>query len=418
MNKILIKITHTNGSSKSMLLDMEDCLSAIRETLVSHNVMDNMDVFLDDGTEIEKTQEAEIPLSCIVKDHKLSIGKASGSEIEREAGINDYNQLNLNQRKQLFDNIQVFRGLTFSESEGFVKTFKNPYRWATGYQPEANIPRINTKVSSNYSFSKITHELKNLDTDTASVSLDTPFVNAKSEYTHEKSKNTGSSTVTEYLAARFVVRKVSFQIGRTRLVAEAEFVKDVDNALKKGKNKLEKCCNILDTLNEWGFYIPLNFSLGGSLYSTEETQISDFNSAQTEKEEFSVSFKAAFEKIGGGGEYKKASSETETTSKSNKYKNISINQIGGTPGMTDNYPKWAESLRKAGSWSLVSIEKLYPSLMLLLCAENREKGVQLLGDCLQILDEGCSLPAVRKLQPYLNIREYATDIEAMINPFG
>lgn len=414
----LITVSHTNGASKVMMLDTEAALHTVRKELTASLIMAPEDVFLLNETEVDNTQEAKITLSWIIVSNTIRIGLAAVPVPDPEAGVDTYRALNAAQRKGLFQNIQIFRGLTFRENDGFVKTFKDLYTWKDGYMPDANNPRVNTSVSSDYAFSKVTKELKLMETNSASLSLSTPYGSGETEFKHEKSKTTTSTNVKEYLMSRFVVRKVSLHVDSNRIQANEDFVKAVEKALSVTGDSRVKCCKLLETLNEYGYYIPLDFSLGGSLYATEETTISEFSKAEEEKTEFSASFKGEFEKIGGGAAYKNASGSSQTTTTSTKYKNVHILQVGGIAGMTNDYVKWAESLRKATHWDVVATENLYPSLMLLTCAADTAKGNQLLSTCLRIFNETRSLPILKTLQPFLDIASYGNAIEVLTDPWA
>ncbi|MDR3267436.1 MAG: hypothetical protein LBT24_07710 [Tannerella sp.] len=420
MTNKLIKVIHSNGQSSGINANGASKLSDIRKMLAEKGLMATTDLFLmDESTAVDKNEEIQITLDELVNGGIiLLIGVPQGSRINRTEGIDQYNQLNFSQKLDLFRNVEIFRGMTFKETEGFTKTFKNLYQWSTGYLPDSNQPMINTMVSADYSFSKVTHEMKVLDTDSSSFSLDTPYVQAKTEYKHEKEKTTGSEKTKEYLLSKFVVRKVNFAVSEMQLEVNEDFVAAVDIALKNGADNMNQCAKLIGVLNEWGYYIPLNFSMGGSLFAAETTFISEFQQAETEKNEFSVSFKGEFEKIGGSGAYNQAHSETQTTSQSTKYKNTLIKQIGGTPGLTNDYAKWAASLDKAGSWALVGLEKTYPSLALLLLAKNAGKGADLLTLSLKVMNQNRLYGAIKKLQPYINIGDYATNIECMLNPYS
>lgn len=416
---ILIKVIHTDGQSKSVPMDSEMLLRDARTFLVGKKMMGKDDIFLFKGSEVDRDSESAVKLGLILEDNSvIRIGAAEKPQPGTESGVDIYRALNKGQRKAIFENIQLFRGLTFKENDGFVKTFNDLFSWKGDYEPAVNFPRVNTSIVSSYAFSKVTSELKMMETTTTSVSLSSPYVNAESEFKYEKSKTTTQSDVKEYLSSRFVVRKVSFKINENRLAANETFVKAVETAVMSDISNRAKCTKLLEVLNEWGYYIPLEFSLGGALYSTEETTISEFSQAEEEKKEFSASFKGEVEKIGGGAAYNQASGSSQTTTTSTKYKNINLRQTGGVAGLTNDYAKWVESLRKAGQWDIVAIERMHPSLMLLTCSTDAARGNSILSACLRLLNENRSIQAIAQIQPYVDIASYTNVIEVLINPWA
>lgn len=191
----------------------------------------------------------------------------------------------------------------------------------------------------------------------------------------------------------------------------------VSHAVDTDENIQTRSINLLNVLNEWGYYLPQEFTLGGILYSEAVTKITDYSMAEKEKTEFSASFKTSFERIGGGGGFSGGWSSEQTDTVSNKYENTVIHQIGGVAGLTNDYSLWATSLHDARYWTIIECARLYPSLMLLLNASDQSYGNHLLGLCLRTLNSCLAVPAVYKLQPILNLGEYATVIEEMVSPY-
>lgn len=332
--------------------------------------------------------------------------------------IDSYNKLSFEKKQELFQNANIFRGLIFSNKDGIKRSFHDLYSWKQeGDLPSFARPLKNTFVKTECSFSKMTHELKKMNVDTASVSFSSPYASGESEYKHEKGRSTSSSQTNEYLLAQFIVRYGEFNIDFDRIAVSTDFVKAVAQAVDNKTRDRDRCENLIEVLNKWGYYVPQEFSLGGILYSEKITQISEYSQANTEKSDFSASFKASFDGIGGGAAYSNSHSTEETQSSTTKYERTDIYSIGGVPGMTNDYPSWASSLHDATFWDMGECICLMPTLMLLLNTPDYTYGNNLLGQCLQLLDSCHSIPVIRQAQPYIDFAKYALEMESKLNPF-
>lgn len=410
----MVKVSRSDGRSASFLLNTADKLDSIRKFLAGKKFMDANDLFLSQGTEVDREQEDEIALSDILKDGVLGVGQANtGSNLGGDDTVARYNQLRDDQKQAVFGNIEVFRGLGFTK-DGFAKTFNDVYAWKPGYLPAADMPRVNTELSSSYSFSKVTHDLTVFGSSSTSVSFSSPYASGEAEFKHEQSKSTSSSKVTEYLVSRYTVRKVALKVDPARLVASPGFVAAVGKAVTGNENSRDGYINLMQVLDNWGYYVPIEFTLGGVIYSSDSTQIDDFSEAESEKQEFSGSFKAEFDGIGGGGAYKEAHGSDSKTTSSTKYQNITLQLIGGKEGTEKDYPAWATSLSPPVSWQLAEAQMLYPSLMLL---NATKEGRAALGSAITIIDRFVGYPGASTLQPYLDMRAYNTRMQELLNPF-
>ncbi|MEL6891236.1 MAG: MAC/perforin domain-containing protein [Actinomycetota bacterium] len=398
-------------------MDTAEFLSATRTFLAAEKFMRPSDSFLTSTSAvIPVDQEDHVTLGAAVKDDVLQIGEqAHHSPIGGGDGVDRYNAMTDDQKLAVFDNIQLFRGFTFGSS-GFQKTFKNLYSYAKGSLPNANMPRVLTELDYSYSFSEVTRDLTVFGSTSASASLSAPFGSAEAEYNYEHSKSTHSSEVTEYLTARYESRKVLLQVDASAIVGDPSFVAAVKQAIGQAQTA-QDASNLVEVLNEWGYFIPWHFTLGGLLYSTDSTKISEFSEAESEKEEFGGSFKAEFDGIGGGAAYKQANGSDQKTTSTHKFEDMTIQQVGGKAGTNGDFEKWNASLDEAITWDISSAEKLYPSLVLL-ARSDVDGAKQVLGKAVQLLDNFGTNTIVKSLQEYVSLSDYATTCEAILNPFG
>ncbi|HEY0012514.1 MAG TPA: MAC/perforin domain-containing protein [Allosphingosinicella sp.] len=415
MTATLITIIRTDGAAHALSLDTSEMLSAIRVLLTGRSLMGSGDDFLTPANvAVEQSDEGTIALSDIVKNATVLIGEATNvSPIDPHDGVARYNALTDDQKNAIFANIQIFRGLTIG-ADGFGKTFNDVYSWKDGTLPAANMPTVLSEITSSYSFSKVTHDLAVFGSQSASVSLSSPYGSAEAEYKTESSQSSSSSEVTEYLVTRYVVRKVLLLASPSDFVVAPGFVSDVATALSGDQMTSANYFNLLDTLGKWGYYIPLQFTLGGVIYATDQTTISDFSEAESNKEEFNGSFKASFEGIGGGAAYGQASGSSTTTTTSTKFQNLELQLIGGQVGLEHDYTKWAASLDNAVDWELAETTSMYPTLALL---AGTPQGNDLLGTAINVIENFSPIPTAAAAQPYISMQDYNTAVQSLLNPF-
>ncbi|MDX2241926.1 MAG: hypothetical protein NW224_14670 [Leptolyngbyaceae cyanobacterium bins.302] len=413
MSKKLITISKAGQVSKSMSLDPDDLLNVVRQQLEKAGYMSSSDLFLNQGSEIDQDQESSITLADLLgTTTAITIGAGTIVDpIGVDDGVQHYKELSGAQKYAIFTNIDIFKGLTFKES-GFGPTFHNVYSWKNGKFPSPVKPRISTQIDYSYSFSKLAQTMEENSVDKGSVSLESPYVDASAEFSYEKTKSTSSENVTEYITGKYTVRKVMAQVQMSDLEVESAFEKAVDSAIHSNNNPFQQYYALLKVLNEWGYYIPLEFTLGGALYSSDSTTITEYTQAESEKKEFGGSFKAKFDGIGGGGAYSHAEGSSQSTTKSTKYQITSFNQIGGRDGTTDSYETWAKSLDKAIYWNVASYDKLFPTIGLI-------QDATLQNTCISLMDQFASYPHAVEAQPYLDMKKYATAVQTLfVSPWG
>jgi MAC/Perforin domain len=415
---ILVTIQKSStGTNQALLLDPESKLVTTRHALTEKKLMSINDSFLRNAsTVINRDYESLIALSAILQDgNVLSIGQATPTpSIEPKDDVSRYNLLNNDQKLDIFRNIQVFRGLSFG-SDTFGKTFENVYEWAPGYTPVANNPHVISELVSDYAFTKATSELKTYSSRSKSISVSAPYASGSAEYKTAKSKTTSSSKVTEYLNTKYIVRKVDLQVDPQQLVVLPAFVKAVGNAMSGLEGKPEGYYKLIQVLDKFGYYVPQEFTLGGAILGTDNTDISEFSEAETQKREFNGAFKREFDKMGGGSAYDQSKGKEKSTSTSTKFQTISIRAIGGAPGLEKDYPSWAKSLDRAVNWALADVSLFRPTLVLL---AQSDEGGPLLGTAIHLIEKFCHAPGLIDRQPFLDMGEYNTAVQGILNPFG
>lgn len=403
--KTLLTISHRNGVSKGFLLNLEDSLSTIRELLSDHQLMDVSDCFFFKGSPLEKDQENEILLSQVVSDTTLVIGSEnSGSHLRVEDGVDIYKALTQVQKQEVLDNLEICKGLIPDVGHGFRHSTRPVITFSESYLPVADNPMVNTETCFTTYLSKTAQELSVLGISTIQADIDAKVVSNEAEFKQESTQVEKSSDIISYLTARYAIRKSTLQLDCDKIQVNRDFVEAVRAALKGNSRTVTGCYNLMKVLNEWGYYIPLSFSLGGVLYSKEEHHTATFSRMVEETERFKESFKCSYKEVSGGVGIDTSTTEKTTHESSVETGRTLIQQIGGLEGLSiskEMYPHWVDSLKNANYWRISDIGVLYPTLLLL----NKEYG-GLLGMAVSTLDRMSSEESIRKQQPLLDLKSY------------
>ncbi|NSC25180.1 hypothetical protein FM076_30080 [Streptomyces albus subsp. chlorinus] len=365
MSEKLVKVKNTNGNGRGLKLDTDAFLTDTRSKLTTDTIMGTDDDFLLDDTPLARDIESSTKLSEALdkeEDDKLYIGKIKGS-VNPDGGEKWFH-LSSPTKRDVLDQLGVFRGRTPGK-RGLTKTFKNV---CAAVLPDANQPDISSEKATTYRFSEFTRHLEISGVNSASVQLTTPFGDAKAEYEHESKKSKDGRTATEHLVTRFTVRKVILKHDLKKVKPNADFAKAVDDALDFEGDQVteDHYKKLMKVLEEWGFYVPAYFTLGGLIHASDTTDINEYAQAEKERRAFGGSVAASFRGIGAGADYKKSSGNDNADKKQTKYKDTVLMAIGGSPITShDDYSSWAESLNYAKNWAVIEHNELYPSLYLL-----------------------------------------------------
>lgn len=403
--KTLLTIFHRNGVSKGFPLNLEDSLSTVRELLSDHQLMEVSDCFFFKGSPLEKDQENEILLSQVISDTTLVIGSEnSGSHLRVEDGVDIYKALSRVQKQEVLDNLEICKGLIPDVGHGFRHSTRPVITFSESYLPVADNPMVNTETSFTTYLSKTAQELSVLGISTIQADIDAKVVSNEAEFKQESTQVEKSSEIMSYFTARYVIRKSTLHLDCDKIQVNRDFVEAVRAALKGNSRTVTGCYNLMKVLNEWGYYIPLSFSLGGVLYSKEEHHTATFSRMVEETEKFKESFKCSYKEVSGGVGMENSTTKETTDESSVETGRTLIQQIGGLEGLSiskEMYPRWVDSLKNANYWRISDIEVLYPTLLLL----NKEYG-GLLGMAVSTLDRMSSEESIRKQQPLLDLKSY------------
>ena len=409
MDNKLVLVERTDGEKKNFFLDIEGSLTKTRKYLETINFMSNLDNFLLHNAIVNRVDEENIHLSVMVGNDgnkPLFVGVVdNGLEVPDES-INRYDRLDTRQKLSLFENIQIYRGLTASSDKGFDKTFKPCIAsWNKEQLPAFVKSSYVTEININSSFSEVSQSLAVSSIDKGSASVNTPYGGGEAGFEYAKKKVTTSKKVKQYITGSFYVNKIDLEVNIDSLQLLNDFENDILKAVKVD-SEIDQYYNLIQTLNKRGYYIVKNFTLGGVLLSKSSTEISEYSESETEKKAFSVGFKLAIDGFGGGGDYSHTEESESSSTTKTKYTNLNLTQKGGKPNLK-KYDEWIKSLNPAINWDIIKYNKLYPTLALL-------SDKKLLNYCLNLLNTYSFYDTVKNLQEVIRIEEYAAQIELLM----
>jgi hypothetical protein len=170
---------------------------------------------------------------------------------------------------------------------------------------------------------------------------------------------------------------------------------------------------IVNALNKFGWYVPVQFVLGGVLYTQQTSESSSWSEAQTQSESFGGSFQASFDGIGGGAAYSSADKSGTTSSGSSGSASLSFTAIGGTPADANDYAKWSASLADANNWNVSSYLTLTPSVYFLQNMGGTNNAM-LYAIVHLIASQYALSPELQDLQPVIDCAGYVSAVEALL----
>lgn len=399
-----VTIKHTNKKGIRLLLSEKDTLDAVRKILMQHGIMAASDKFILQGYEFLMPDEANEILANVLENGTLTIGTGERVKLSTDTEKADnYTIFTDEEKRALFVEGEIFKGVVFhADNIGF--STEDTYKFDDDYMPAAAEPAKNTIFSSEYSFSESMRELNLLSSDKASLSLESVYADASAEYSHAKEIHSKERAVSEYLLAKYLICKLKMELNPKFLKPTDNFLDDIRNVfIKTNMSDNDKRYFLVQALNKYGAYIPLKFTLGGKIYTKEQTEISEFSYGEKEMNEFSASAKVKLTSVSAGGEYSSSEKSDTADTQNSKYSTLTIEQIGGATGLCKTPDEFNKSLNTAVNWKIIDVETFYPTLSLLLGIDD-----MLVGKCVKLLNNvNDNRELINKIQPYINLQKYA-----------
>ncbi|MDF4206488.1 hypothetical protein FCI59_12665 [Pseudomonas protegens] len=409
MATTLVLVERTDGQRRNVALDLNASLTATREVLTSKELMTSADDFLLRGAPVDRDDEDDVHLSALVGadgSGTLMIGVASTGLEDPDKTVDRYNHLTTSQKLALFNEIEIYRGITAAEDKGFYRTFKPCIAsWNANQLPASTKPTYMSENRVISTFSEVGNTLALTTSDKSSVSVTTPIGGGQTDFSYAQSHTTTSKKVKQYLLGKYMVNKVALSQERANLVLVSDFESAIATAISPSY-EIDAYVNLIETLNSRGYYVARTFTLGGMLVSEENAEVSEYTESRSEEKEFSVGFKLAIKGFGGGSDYTHSEGHEESESNISKYENTSLTKIGGSV-TANTYDAWTESLKPAINWDVIDHMELYPTLALL-------RDMRVARRCLKLMDEYHTYDTVRNRQTVIDIGKYTTRVQQIL----
>ncbi|MCG8640564.1 MAG: hypothetical protein MI862_12565 [Desulfobacterales bacterium] len=413
MGSELVTIIRNSGDRGTVVsLDVDNTLTRTRALLTKDKLMEPNDSFLLNGNPLANTTEETTTLKELLGNGtKLYVGGATLAPLDPQQAIDNWNNFGDSEKQALFNQIEIYSGLII-QKDGFSRSFSNsiPVQWTLD-AINSRKPTTISKVTSNYTFSKTTKEMTEKNVQSTSVSFTSPYASAKAEYDHEKQTQHSEEHVTTYLIAKFLVNKIGLQVNTKKMTASDNFMNAVKKAIGEHQNDVNGYYNLINVLDQFGYYVPGTFTLGGALLTQTSTRVNKYSDAETEMEKYSFGFSASFDGIGGGAAYSNADTHSVKTTSSNEYNNQTFQQIGGASGTNNDYPKWVKSLDSAAQWDVASYESLVPTIALIGLSQQ---GVG--NACCNLINKFSSYDSVKDMQTMIDMEKYSQDAKSYFAP--
>lgn len=409
--QVLVNVRNTNGRSDSSLLDTNLSLDRIRQNLQTQHYMAADDVFFNTDVGVNRNDERNIRLYQLLgQGNELYIG-VPGS-IDNVTGSESFTTMTFNQQRSLLGDahIDVHNGLTIRNGN-LTQTNKKLFKFANNYVPSANNPNQLLDSEELYTFTDESHSMQCSGVNSASISLSTPWVSAGVNYDHAKSNSSSRGTVRSYYTKRFLFNKAHLSTDPGQLIIDNEFAQQIKRAVSGHERSISGYENLVGVLNNYGWYIPLEYTLGGAIYSTKSSLVSNINQAREESRTFGGNVSAQFMNIGGGASYSNTQQNASSHNRSTNNERITFKQIGGSTFSENNYAGWENSLKNPSNWRIIRYTSFLPSLMLLHGTDNAKLSI-----CLRLLTKYNTYSQVKSLQPYIDVQEYENTIAYETNP--
>lgn len=197
-----------------------------------------------------------------------------------------------------------------------------------------------------------------------------------------------------YMTGSFNVPKIEISLDISRPCASDEFVAAVNDALTSD-NDSTRVANLLNTLGTFGQFIATRYVLGGKLITTETKELTTEETADSLMEKFAWKVKAkvsaevapwaASAHVEASASREGLDRDQNATDDQKETQVAVMNAIGGEGILVSDTAKWAISLGRYHTWSIIEMTDLVPSIDLLPHA-LRKKCNDLLEDWIRTRD--------------------------------
>lgn len=413
INFKLINLHHSDRSSLAVRLNIDDTLEIIRQILQEKSLMTERDFFINNvDVQVERDSENGIKLNEVLKnENKLDIGNPVRLNNLNGVMVQYFDEMSFDQKCILLSEkyCNIYNGLTIKDGH-FKLTDRKLYKFDETYVPTALNPSPNIESEELLTFSEDTFSLQCNGVISESIPLTKPWRTAHATYEYVKIYSPADK-IRSYYTKRFLYYKVHLSTDIDKLIVDEDFVQAIKNAVSGRERSINGYQHLVEVLNTYGWYIPIQYTLGGAIYSTKMSEVYTFEEAETEKRIFSAEVEASYSFIKGGTKFENNTTNDSSKKNCQKSDGVTFKQLGGDRFSENNFSEWETSLKEPKNWNIIRYNSFLPSLMLL---RGKENGT--LSDSLKLLTKYNSYAEVKSLQNDINVQEYENKIAYELNP--
>lgn len=275
-------------------------------------------------------------------------------------------------------------------------------------------PTPSTLIKADYTFSENEFQKMKQGVSQSSLSLD---VNAYStdvdggvSVGHESSQSSSGSSLTMHNIGRVLCQKKKLSLNSKLLKMDPLFFSDIKDALGSGQVDVRSAGKLVNVLNLYGWYLPLEYILGGAKLEIQTKTLKSRQEAESVHKEFAAHLKVSYSGFGAsasasaGAEHKESSKKETSTSQRNEETNSYHEFIGGKASKNDE--EFINSLSDQNNWNIIEFIGFMPSLKLLYYEDP-----YIFAHCLKLLIQFHGRSTIKAQQKFINIVEYARKLE-------
>ncbi|NEQ66467.1 MAG: hypothetical protein F6K21_13365 [Symploca sp. SIO2D2] len=237
--------------------------------------------------------------------------------------------------------------------------------------PNWSVPRKIASLTVNVSNSRVSHELVKFaskQTSTQEFSLLGVGSNSNQESSQSSSQ---SVTNKSYLLAEYKVQKLILSVDFNKIQLEQEFTEklkeifpDLEENSEPEDNEDDEWSDFIRLnylLNEYGYFVPLKFELGGKISAQQEVN-SRIDSDSQEYKSFgsSVAAQLNFFQPSAMSSETKTSGKHESNQKMFQQDDIELEYYGGMGAATAAPSLWISSLEYYPTWQVIGYSNFVP----------------------------------------------------------
>lgn len=256
---------------------------------------------------------------------------------------------------------------------------------------------------------KFERAIEGIDETTLSVS--TPWVSANAGYTQTNTDESSSSSEMIYSYARYVCGKKEVEIDPLQLLPSRPFVKKLDAIVgHEYPSNLQRAIDLVKTLNEYGWYVPVHYVLGGSFRIQEETQKTAKSSLEKTSKSLRAGLEASFKSIASvSANTKHDHSDTTRQSNETELSNAQKSSVGANGAL--DIQSFLTNVENEENWQIIRYIKFYPTLVLLKTSDDWT-----FVECVKLLRNYYYFDEIKQLQRQIDVEKYMVMMSVAASP--